>query len=306
MPIRGAQIYESSYRGCLSLVAENESVRVETIPELGGKIVSLLYKPTGKEWLLDAGDRPMQKLDYGSNFCDGDMSGWDECFPTIDACSAGEDGSLNLPDHGEVWALPWQAEVSGDALGCTVEGRQLPYRLTRTLSLPGERRLRLNYTVQHLGGAPFSFLWVAHPQFAVDEPTRILTPPSVREMNCIYGKADRDFMIPDVWAYGPETTGEGTKFYYNGAVPEGWSGLLGMNSHAYMIVSVPKDTVPHFGVWIDQGKFNDRTTIALEPGIGYYDSLERAERNGTSVRLREGESYSWSVDILLGHGDWRE
>lgn len=297
------------YRGMRSVVAENESVRVKIVPELGAKLVSLLYKPSGKEWLLDSGSRPLIRPVYGSAFTSWDMSGWDECFPTIDACTLGTGGGASLPDHGEVWALPWDCEITGERAVCSVKGIAFPYRLTRTLCLTENGRVRLEYEAVNLGDEPMPFLWAAHPQFRVDGPTRILIPGDMSPLKCVYGGLSRTteglYPASEIDLVHPETTGDGTKFYYPGTVPQGWSGLYCENSGNYLLLRVPAETVPHWGVWIDKGMFNDRTAIALEPGIGYYDSLARAEANGTAVVLDPGRPYRWHVEIVLGQGDWK-
>ena len=301
-------VHDHTYKGWRSVVAENERVRVEMVPELGGKLVSLLYKPTEKEWLLDSGSRPLQPPVYGSVFTDGDMSGWDECFPTIEACRAGVGGDILLPDHGEVWSMPWSCEITDNQVKCSVEGNALPYRLTRTLTLDEGGRVRLAYEADNIGHVPMSFLWAAHPQFRVNEPTRIVTPDDMTELECVFGGLHRTvgatYPLADIVSAEPALTGDGTKFYYPGTVSQGWSGLLGMNSDSYLLLVVDPREVPHWGVWIDRGMCNDRVAIALEPGIGYYDSLARAAGNGTAPVIQPGQSYRWEVVIVPGHGDW--
>jgi galactose mutarotase-like enzyme len=300
-----SDLYQSVYKGMPSYAAENGHIRVEMVPELGGKLVSLLHKETGKEWLLDSGARPLRTPAYGSSFADWDMSGWDECFPTIDGCEVGEDGSTRLPDHGELWSVPWEVEVVGGVIAASVAGRQLPYRFSRTLELTGDRTLTLGYEAHNTGSAPFDFLWAAHPQFNVDEPTAILLPEGMRELQCVFGgralEAGAGFEAPEPWIVDPALDGNGLKFYYPGSVNEGWSGLCGLNTGNRLYVRTDREKVPYLGIWIDKGMYNDRTTIALEPGIGYYDSLARASRNGTAIKLMPGERYRWRLELELEH-----
>jgi len=57
------------------------------------------------------GNRPFKPVAYGAVFVDQDMSGWDEMFPTINACTypaPSPYAGITLPDHGEVWVLPWE------------------------------------------------------------------------------------------------------------------------------------------------------------------------------------------------------
>ncbi|MFD0693573.1 DUF5107 domain-containing protein [Paenibacillus sp. GCM10027628] len=302
------QVYPAIYKERQSFVIENDRVRVEIVPDIGGKIVSLVYKPSGKEWLLDSGSRPFVQPFYGSAFTDWDMSGWDECFPTINACTvrANEHVAVQLPDHGEVWSLPWNCETQDQSVVCSVSGIGLPYRLTRTISFLTTGHVRLAYKVDNLGGDQLPFLWTAHPQFSISEPTQIVLPDSMRNMLCVYGgrklQIGEEYDVSSYLNIQPEPIADGKKFYYPGVVPAGWSGLYGRESGNYLRVSVDVHKVPYLGIWIDEGKYNDRVTCALEPGIGYYDSLEMALINGTSVVIESSKSHEWHLDLELGQG----
>lgn len=304
-----AHIATSTYKGFFSIQIESSSIRIEIVPELGGKLVSILYKPTGKEWLMDSGNRSLQPPKYGTTFTDWDMSGWDECFPTINACLSVIEGEIHLPDHGELWSIPWEYVIEENAVVCSVQSPQLPYRFTRRISFPSVDRIQLDYCAYNTGDHPLPFLWVPHPQFTVTEATRILLPESMEEMLCVYNghslKTGESYAWDDVSLITPEITGDARKFYYDGQVPAGWSGLYGEESGTFLILSVPQDKVPYLGIWMDEGMFNDRVTCALEPSIGYYDSLEMAIGNGTAQVIPAESSFEWQLEIALGEGDWR-
>ncbi|WP_141500500.1 hypothetical protein [Paenibacillus luteus] len=300
----GAEIREALYKGFPSVVIESDSVRLEIVPELGAKIVSLMYKPTGKEWLLDSGTRKLESVAQASSFTDADMSGWDECFPTIDPCVIGQ--GIKLPDHGEVWSLPWASELEGNTIACSVKGVALPYRFTRKIMLLPSGTIRLAYETVNEGKEAFPFLWAAHPQFAITEPTEILVPQAMHKLLCVYGGKQltlgEEYDLAEHKVMQPDVTGDGIKFYYPGVIPEGWSGLFGQASGNYLMISYPVAQVPYFGLWLDKGVCNDRAVCALEPGIGYYDSLARAAGNGTAKLLEPAERYAWHIDLMLGQG----
>ncbi|ASA20762.1 hypothetical protein [Paenibacillus donghaensis] len=299
-------ITKGTYKGFKSIVMESEQIRLETVPEIGGKLVSILYKPAGKEWMLDSGDRPMLQPEYGSTFSDWDMSGWDECFPTINSCSSGIDRSVILPDHGELWSLPWDCRIGGDSMVSSVRSPRLPYQFTREISFPSADRIRLDYRADNLSDQPIPFLWVPHPQFAITEPTRILLPEFMEDMQCVYEgnslKGGESYDWDEVSLISSEVTGDGRKFYYRYQVPVGCSGLYEEKSGNFLILSVPADKVPYLGVWVDEGMFNDRVTCALEPSIGYYDSLEIAVGNGTAQVIAAQSSFSWHLELFIGAG----
>lgn len=295
------KIYKSNYKELDSIVMENEQIRTELIPTLGGKIVSLLYKPTGKEWLLDSGARPLKQPVYGSTFTEWDMSGWDECFPTINDCLFDDVG---LPDHGEVWSLPWDLQIEDTAIISTVRSPIIPYRFIRKLSFSGQNTLRMDYRVENEGEKPLPFLWVPHPQFSITEPTSIVLPAGMEELLCVYGgythHTGRIYPWNEMSVVTPKLNGNGRKFYFKGQVTEGWSELRELTSNNYLRISVSKEQVPYLGIWIDEGMFNDRVACALEPSIGYFDSLQTAIHNGTAQLVQAQGSCEWHLEIALG------
>ncbi|WP_379155825.1 hypothetical protein [Paenibacillus sp. sgz5001063] len=296
-----------TYKGFKSIVMESEHIRLETVPEIGGKLVSINYKPTGKEWMLDSGDRPMRQPEYGTAFSDWDMSGWDECFPTINSCPSGIDINVTLHDHGELWSLPWDCKIGEHSMVSSVRSPQLPCQFTREISFSAEDRIRLDYRADNLSDGPLPFLWVPHPQFAITEPTRILLPESMEEMLCVFEghslKNGEMYDWNEVSLIPSVVTGDGRKLYYRDKVPAGCSGLYEEVSGNFLILSVPADKVPYLGIWVDEGMFNDhRVTCALEPSIGYYDSLEIAIGNGTAQMIPAQASFSWHLELSLGAG----
>ncbi|WNR42683.1 hypothetical protein [Paenibacillus roseipurpureus] len=304
------QITTGDYKGLFSITLESADIRLEMVPEHGGKLVSILYKPKGKEWMLDSGSRAFRQPVYGSTFTDWDMSGWDECFPTINACPAGGKSSRMLPDHGELWALPWEYEIEEDAVTCMFRSPNLPYRFTRRISFPSADRVRFNYSAENTSKEELPFLWVPHPQFAITEPTQILLPEAMEDLLCVYGghtlQAGESYPWRNHAQLSPIVTGDARKFYFQGRVTDTWSGLSGEESGNYLLFSVPTDKVPYLGVWMDEGMFNDRVTCALEPSIGYFDSLETAIANGTAQVIPAGGSFEWHLEFVTGAGDWRE
>ncbi|SDO22259.1 hypothetical protein SAMN04487897_11027 [Paenibacillus sp. yr247] len=304
------QVTTGDYEGLFSITLESARIRLDMVPELGGKLVSIVYKPTGKEWMLDSGSRVLRQPVYGSTFTDWDMSGWDECFPTINACQARGKENMVLPDHGELWALPWEYEIEKNAVVCSVRSPMLPYRFKRRISFPSPDRVRLDYCVENDSEEEMPFLWVPHPQFSITEPTRILLPPAIEEMLCVYEghtlHAGESYAWNTVSQLSAFVTGDARKFYFRGRVPDGWSGLYGEESGNFLFLSVPSDKVPYIGVWMDEGMFNDRVTCALEPSIGYYDSLETAIGNGTAQVIPANRSFEWYLEISIGAGNWRE
>ena len=63
------------------------------------------------------------------------MSGFDEVFPSIESCYYPVEPweGVKVPDHGEVWSLPWRYEVHEDSVDLSVHGVRFPYRLQKKI-----------------------------------------------------------------------------------------------------------------------------------------------------------------------------
>ncbi len=295
---------------------DTPALRVVTVPELGAKIVSIFDKKAGHEWLIPPGSRPPKPITYGAVFVDQDMSGWDEMFPTINACAypaAGPYAGARLPDHGEVWALPWDL-IRADAgvLELGVNGRALPYRLTRAMTLSDDHTLRLSYAVINTGDAPFFGLWAAHPQFCVTPQTRIQLPvQQVVNVTDIpeWGAPGQLFDWPQattqhgeprsIDAVAPATAHRCRKFYTLPDQPVAWSGLHETPTGPWLRLAWDTAQVPYLGIWVDEGMFNAVPTAALEPATGYYDSLAGAYANRRVPLLNPGQPVTWEMTVQI-------
>ena len=312
------QLYPTEWYAQPAWALEDEALRVLVTPALGAKIVSLYDKRAAYEWLIGP-QRPLAPVTYGSSFVDQDMSGWDEMFPTINACtypSAGEFAGTYLPDHGEVWALPWQiVSQENEAIKLRVDGVALPYRLSRRVSLPSLGVLLLEYWLENPGTAPFDWLWAAHPQFVADEHTVIILPESVSEVvNVLPGEAwgaagerypwpnarSRNGRLWQLERIRPADERDCRKFYLPPESPVSWAALANHRLGCSLRMEWSSAELPYLGIWVDEGAYNPAPAVALEPSTAYYDSLQTAITNQRVCRIEPGTQRRWSLTVRLG------
>jgi hypothetical protein len=312
-----SQVSQIEWHAQAAWKLEDDSVRVVVAPALGAKIVSLFDKRCGCEWLV-APRSPYRPLAYASAFIDQDMSGWDEMFPTINACGyplSGAYAGARLPDHGEVWSLPWQVEgVERQAVALGVDGIALPYRLHRRLELSAPGVLRFEYRLENTGAAAFAYLWAAHPQFAAGEHTVILLPDGTdRVVNVISGPVWGD--AGDVYPWSRARSKDGRaweldrvrsadrhdcrKFYLPPESPAAWAGLVDRRLGCALCMEWSPGELPYLGIWVDEGAYNLIPVVALEPSNGYYDSLADAVRNRRAASIEPGAAHTWALTVRL-------
>lgn len=316
-----AHVTASEWYSLPALALETDHLRLITVPVMGGKIVSIFDRDANREWLLPPKDGRLQPADYGASFVDQDMSGWDEMFPTIDACAYPVEGAYagaHLPDHGEVWPLSWAHNAqTADAIQLSVSGRALPYTLSRTIHATGGRALRLSYEVVNTGDEPLAALWAAHPQFTADEATRIVLPDGVSHIINVHPSDELPITgqictwpetpTPDARPLPlnrirPASAHKCRKFYLPPDQPVQWAGLQQGEAGAWLRLSWNPSEIPYLGVWVDEGTYNPLPTAALEPSTGYYDILTLAWQNQRVMTLPPGTPVRWSLDLELGDG----
>jgi hypothetical protein len=248
------------------------------------------------------------------------MSGWDEMFPTIVACmypGAGVNHGVNLPDHGEAWALPWQIVQAGkDSLTLTMQGQALPYQLTRSADCPEPATLRLRYTLNNLGSEPMPYMWAAHPQFSCPNGQVVFPPVITEVINTIpaswgWGVPETRFNWPQATGLdglpvradlvGPATLKHARKFF---ALPQDrptWAAVMRRDSGQWVRFEWDAQELRYLGIWIDEGALNHDSVATPEPTTGWYDDLAFAYQKGEVAILPAGNAHTWTLTVRLGN-----
>jgi galactose mutarotase-like enzyme len=302
------------------LTAGNLSVTL--LPHLGGKIASIRV---GETELLQTPLLPYAPRTRSMAFDEADASGWDECLPSVAACSVDlADGTRTaIPDHGDLWRVAWQPMVNR-AESVTYRGEcfSLPLRLERTVTLSKSAsgfQLSLDYSVTNLAMEPTPWSWAAHPLFAVELGDRIILPDSIRCLRLEgsggnrLGKGGDNISWPIAQlAAGGQTdlslaqsidSGIGDKLFAGPlTATENWCALERAGAGVRIRVSFDPAATPYLGLWICNGGWPDRPgpkqmCVALEPATAPVDSL--ATVGPWSRILAAGDCFSWwmTVDI---------
>lgn len=292
----------------------NGKLELSLIPSLGSKVTSLKHLSTGTEWLADSG-RPLGNKGYASPFPDSDMSGWDEMFPSINCCTYPEypwEG-IEIPDHGEVWSIPWQAKPENGGLKCAVHGIRFPYKLEKTYQFLSEQTIRIRYSAHNLSPYPFSFLWAAHPLFRVVPGMKMIVPEGMNKIVVSYSQNNRLGKFGDENDWPVAKAGQGVvrldeidlktvsaeKYYFKNPLNEGWAALYNPQTKEKLTIRFPVDKVPYLAVWSNCGGFENQYHFAIEPSTGLLDDLRYASKQGEVVKIQPLQRYDWHMDITL-------
>jgi len=318
-----ASIKASFGRGFDQVILDNGVVRVVVSPDLGGKIVSLVRIASGREYLISLpSNEDFRKPPFGGTFVEYNNVGFDECIPTIGACDypEGTVGGLQLPDHGDVWSLPWQHEIRDSSVMLRVEGRSLPFIFRKHLQLQGAT-LHIEYEVRNTSDTRFHYIWSAHPLLATEPGTTILLPLDSDELLIDSSKGDRLGSKGESckWPIATlkngqtddlrlmKTRSEASDKLYTPRLSKGRCGLYHPSANESIVFKFDVESVPFVGLWICHGGSGpdnpkEPFTIAMEPCNGRPDSLREAMERGESSTLQPHETKQWTIEVELLEG----
>lgn len=317
-----ATVGEREVDGQRALAVSGEAVRLEVLPGVGAKVISCVDTRTGHEYVWRNPDPRVCFVPpaYAGSFEDYDISGWDECFPCIGQCAYPEPPweGVVIPDHGELWTLPWHAEPRPDGLRLWTHGVRFPYTFEKRLALTADG-FRTYYRVHNAAPFPFKCFWSTHPLFAATPSTRILLPHGVRvrvevSFSSRLGPlltehpwprtVDRSGRELDLGVMGPPEQREADKLYTT-PVAEGWTALYDGESDQWLAFTFDPATVPLVGFWGNRGGWPaDRPcfNLALEPCSGCPDRLDLAVLRGEYQTVPPEGELAWRLDVHVGRG----
>ena len=304
------------FKGASAVFIENSCFKaVFTIR--GAKLVSLTDKRSGRELMRQSeGDKLIQGT-YDSDYNAVDVCGFDDMFPTVDACYGEQypwEGA-KIPDHGEVWSLDWNLKAVGERIEADIYGVRFPYKLSKSIYFNDIGALRCDYRLENLCGFNFEFLWAAHVMFAMEEDSYIILPAgqmnttltytrdgylgsgygdnmSIDEKFDISATDDCSFMIN----FSRQSKIYMEKFYLNGAVKHGICGVMYSSDGSAYTMSFPVEQVPYLGVLISKGLHIGECVI-LEPCTAAFDRPDRAKAYGCGSAIGAYGIYEWHLEF---------
>lgn len=315
------RISESRYKDQPAISIKSDAITAQFLPVSGGKMCSLVYSPRELELLVQRPDpKYLMPVYDGDYVTQGECAGFDDMFPTIDRCfyEGHPWHGTPIPDHGEVWSIPWDCEVKNDRLHLATYGVRFPYRLEKWVSFSDENTLHLAYKLTNLSAFAFDFMWAAHPMFYLEEGAELALPVGVQKVVTTLNVAGSmgnygdefdwpiarlpDGEMRDLRRLSPETTGRAVKYFVKGKLPEGWCVLTYPQSDLTLKLSFPVERVPYLAILPNEGGWQDLYNIFLEPATAPFDRLDVARLHNRVSSVKGRATYNWHLDITLTDG----
>lgn len=304
------------YHGFQALVVENPLLRLVILPELGGKLWSLVYKLVDREIFWHNPRMAPRPAPYGSAYDDWFCGGWDELFPNDAPTTFTGD---TYPDHGEWWAMPFEWDVATQrtdeaTVFCRRAGVVTNTTIERWITVRAEEaQVSIRYRLHNAGPQPLDFLWKLHPALAISPSARIDLPASTVLPEA--GFNDRLDGQLFVWPVARSPRGEPVDmriipgpeaatcdFYYATDLAAGWCALT--DPQAGYGFGLAFDPAIFRSVWVfgAYGGWRGHYVTILEPCTAYPYQLEQAVAQGTASRLAAGASIETTVTAVLYQG----
>ncbi len=287
------------------LAIETSEVRVELDPAFGARVLSLVDRRSGRDWLA----KGPQSTATGEDaiYLADEAVGWDECFPTVSPWDAsGTALGRRLRDHGDLWGRPFTVTAqSADSV--TTSRDAGAFRFSRRLALAGAT-LSADYAVTNTGATALPFMWALHGLLAVT-PGETIEMDGVGSVAASYiARGKTTIAAPQLGWPGPDAqvgvaldtvqpadAHFAAKLYASDVFRAAIAGANGRLELAW-------EGVRHLGLWLNYGGWptpGDVHHLALEPTTAPVDHLGQALAQGTAITLGPGLTSRWRVTMTL-------
>ncbi len=306
--------------GVEQISVENDLIKLIFLPGIGGKMIGLINKKTGTNFLLEPQniDKNYEPAFHGASFQNYDTSGFDECFPTVETSSitTAEGKEILLPDHGELWSKPWSfRKVDDSTLIGSVTGTDLNYTFNKKIRIEGNRVI-IDYKVENNGESPVPYIWAAHPLFKVEPGDEIYLTDEIQNVllywssdSMLGSKGDQlewpfinsvnDFsVVPD------KNFGKAVKLFSEKLTMPAWTALHKKTKKESLLISFDTIANPYLGIWLCYGGWPEERsekhlTIALEPTNAGSDSLSAAVEKNSAGIIEPNSANYWRMEFAV-------
>ncbi|HKW16005.1 MAG TPA: hypothetical protein VJO35_00705 [Terriglobales bacterium] len=302
--------------GLRAVVLENRLLRLVILPQAGGKIWQITYKPLNSDLLWNNPTIRPARLPANSAYDDVWSGGWDELFPNDEIAII--DGK-NYPDHGELWTGEWCWETFSDAHNVGVRLRYVTpvssIEVEKTIRLRADcPRIDIHHRFANRSRNCFPFLWKLHPAMAVSPQHRIDFPKMKVVLEPAFpgtlaGAAEVSDWPMVQTSHGivdlRRITHEDSRqlfFFYGTEMQAGWCAITNTVNGLAAAVQFDRKTFPYCWLFATYGGWRDYNVAVLEPCTGYPVNFEAMKAAGRHRTLSPGEILETDVRFLVQEG----
>lgn len=322
--------YELSPDGLDAVRLQNDRVDLVIVPQAGGKIIDLIDRRSGRDWLWKNPHIPVSVANRDDNFDkEQDSGGWDEVLLSVKPgrIRTASEHIAAVPDHGDLLAGDWTIEKllvdANSDLFCDMiaTGTAARYRFERRIRIPADSSVvEVSYCLRNDGDAALPSYWCAHPLLAVEPDTVIeiagnmpfrVDDAKTRACSAAYSEQ----RWPNLLLRNGESFDLSRSFGSNGVrrafaskifvrSPEQGSASVSLKDGSKLTFHFDASELPWLGLWINNGGWSGcgsepYTNLGIEPATSPYDCVNQAIENDAVPWLQPGDERSWSLKVEL-------
>lgn len=309
----------------------NDCVDLVIVPAVGGKILEMVDRRSGRNWLWRNPHIPLARTGRDADFNrDQDCGGWDEVLLSIKPgkIRSASDQFAAIPDHGDVVGCEWSVEElratpAGEVICDMVAlGVSAPYRFRRRIRLPkGESAVEMDYSLINDGDDPLPCYWCAHPILAIepdaiidlprdlplrveDEATRAsLDDGAEQRWPMLRLEGGESVDLSQSFAVNDEQRAFASKIFVRSPDTGIANVSLGENG-AQLTFKFDPIKLPWLGLWINNNAWSGcgsepYMNLGFEPTTSPYDCVNKAIENDAVPWLDPGERRDWSLRVEM-------
>ncbi len=309
-------IYEGNYKDQAALIMESKDLLFKFLPDFGGGIASIFSKKLSKEFLVQRPEPKYRKVPFDSSYVEGECSGLDDMFPTIDECFYAKEPwkGIRLADHGEIWNLKAQTQILENEIIFTINGIRLSYIFQKRIRFISDSEMGIEYKVTNNTPFEMDFLWAAHAMLVAQPGVKILVPPENKKAVAVFTNTGRIGSYGTKFDWPEYADGQGIqrkidimgkwednceKYYFSEKLKKGWCALQ-YPDDTFFTFHFPQDKVPYLGILHNTGSFRNIYNVFLEPCTASFDRPDFAAARGQASKVDAFSSYEWFLNIAIG------
>lgn len=296
-------ISTSYANGLEVLTCENDWLRSQIVPVLGGRIVSIFNKPLEKEFVYRH-DRPLEAFPPGTDYDAVFAGGIDELIPND---IPEEIDGISYPDHGELWTTPLRYTIGENSLTLcnTLKLSSLYYERMLSFDKSGPI-IHLKYKIRNEANSTRHFLWKLHAALAIQPGDKLVT--SARMAMIVSQEASRfsdmaAFRWPSIEngdASIVPTFGNTMDFFYLYDIPGSSMQMLSNHGDHLFSYDYDRSVFPYQWYFASYGAFLNHHTAILEPATGMPVSVNESMAVGQCMKLEYKQEIITTVSIYAG------
>ena len=283
---------------------ESDFLQVDIAPSVGGRIVNILGKPSGYQFLWHNARLKLEKQLPGAEYDPNFYGAVDELLPNdIPEPLNGVDS----PDHGELWTLALDYRRAGDAVVLSGVLPLCGLAYERKLTLRSDSpHIDMDYRIHNPTGERRIFLWKLHAAVAIEPGDQIVCPArTARAVDMAWSRWSslKPFPWPNVEGQRADQIpprGNSVDFLFLYDLEAGrmaWKSAARGQTLAYQF---DLKVFPYAWYFASYGGFDGHYTAILEPCTTMPLSVNEAAKLGQCSTLQAGEEIETRVTLYAG------